>query len=67
MPRITSVTWPQVCSQISPEEILSFVTQEYVGAAIAIAAEQGYATIVGTLSCDGEAIAWTEQLAAVYA
>lgn len=32
-----------------------------------IAAEQGYATIVGTLSHDGDVVAWTEQLVAVYA
>lgn len=31
-----------------------------------VAAEQGYATMVGSLSCDGQVIAWTEQLAAVF-
>ena len=32
-----------------------------------VAAEQGYATYVGTLSCEGAVIAWTEQLAAIFA
>lgn len=32
-----------------------------------VASENGYATFVGTLACEGEVIAWSEQLAAVFA
>lgn len=59
----STVSWTAHILRDPPADPAAWYTFRYD----TVAAEQGYATIVGTLSCDGEAIAWSEQLAAVYA
>lgn len=58
----SSVSWTAHILRDPPTEPDAWYTFRYD----TVAAEQGYATTVGSLSCEGKVIAWTEQLVAVF-
>ncbi|MFA7266374.1 MAG: thioesterase family protein [Candidatus Nanopelagicales bacterium] len=59
----STVSWTAHILSEVPQDADAWYTFRYD----TIASDDGYATFVGTLACEGKVVAWSEQLAAVFA